>query len=396
MMGIWKSLAGIYTVEITAASPTDTLTAINTRGINVFNVVYIDDLRVRVSIYRFSYYRFAQCLTKRNEKWEIIEKVGLYWTIQSLYKRPVLLVGCMIFLCMALYLPTRVLFVDVSGNENITKQQIIAAAEQCGIVFGASRRQVRSEKIKNALLSAIPQLQWVGVNTTGCVAVISVQEGSSIQMQDSKHTVSSIVAARDGVIESITVLRGNALCKTGQAVKQGQTLVSGYTDCGIYIKAEAANAEIYANTMRVLNVVSPAYYAERGTGTKTINHYSFRIGKNIIKFCKDSGISGSKYVKMYKEEVLTLPGGFQLPLALMTEQFIYYDDTQDIKEVSEETIQLNEKANAYLLDQMIAGSIQHSRVSVELSDDVYRLVGYYSCLEEIGRVRSEENIQRDG
>lgn len=30
--------------------------------------------------------------------------------------------------------------------------------------------------MKNALLSAIPELQWAGVNTYGCRAVISVRE----------------------------------------------------------------------------------------------------------------------------------------------------------------------------------------------------------------------------
>lgn len=395
-MGIWKSLAGTYTIEVTSASSTSTLTAINTYGINLFNVVFVDDLRIRGSIYKFDYAKVTECLSKRGEKWDIIERRGLYWTIRNLNKRPILLTGCLIFLFMVFFLPTRVLFVDVHGNDYIPKEQIIAEAEKCGIKFGASRRDVRSEKMKNALLSSIPQLQWAGINTIGCTAVISVHERSEVQKEKPPCNVSSIVALRDGVIEDMTVIRGNALCRAGQAVKQGQVLVSGYTDCGIYIKAEPAEAEINAKTLRLLNVVSPGYHAQRGVVTKIKKRYAIRIGKNIINFCKDSGISDGKYVKMYSEEILTLPGGFKLPFAFVTEQLVCYDHIWESADQSEDISWLTEKADAYLRDQMVAGRILDSNVSVELSDDVYRLSGYYSCLEMIGRVRSEEIVENNG
>ena len=89
--------------------------------------------------------------------------------------RPVLLAGLGILFLLAMYLPSRVLFIRVEGNMQIPDRQILAAAEECGIRFGASRREVRSEKVKNALLSSVPQLQWAGVNTAGCVATISVR-----------------------------------------------------------------------------------------------------------------------------------------------------------------------------------------------------------------------------
>jgi similar to stage IV sporulation protein len=297
---------------------------------------------------------------------------------------------------MVLYLPTRVLFVKVEGNINIPDRLIISEAEQCGIGFGASRRHVRSEKMKNALLSAIPQLQWAGVNTTGCVAIISVKERSETDQVKQDYGVNSIIAARDGVIRDIIVTRGNALCKTGQAVKQGQVLVSGYTDCGIFIKAEPAEAEIFAQTLRNLDVVSPHYFAKRTNEMGVTKRYSVRIGKNIINFCKDSGISDAEYVKMYKEKILTLPGGFQLPVALIIEQNVRYDYVQMPAPADDGTAWLTQKADKYLRNQMIAGSILDSNVFVEQLDDVYHLSGNYSCLESIGQVRGEENIQNDG
>ena len=45
---------------------------------------------------------------------------------------------------------------------------------------------IRSEKVKNSLLQRIPQLQWAGINTDGCVAVISVREKTAIKNSEFK------------------------------------------------------------------------------------------------------------------------------------------------------------------------------------------------------------------
>ncbi len=395
-MGIWKSLAGTYTVEITSASPGNALTALNNNGIALFDIVYLDALCVRISIYRFSYKQFAKCLSKRGEEWKITERSGLFWTFKNLKNRPVLVFGILLYLITVLYLPTRVLFVQVEGNKTIPTNQIIEQAQMCGIRFGASRRAVRSERMKNALLSAVPQLQWAGVNTVGCVAVISVQERSANPSDMKPYQVNNIVALQDAVVTEITVLRGSALCKTGQAVKKGQILVSGYTDCGILIKADAAEAEIKGKTLRNLDAVSPVNYTNRGEPAKTTTRYSLRFGKNIINFCKDSGISGAECAKMYKEKILTLPGGFRLPLALITEVTYHYDSGLPSEPDSENPVWLTRDAEIYLRNQMVAGRIVDSGVSVQLQGDVYRLKGQYSCLEEIGQICFEEKINSGG
>lgn len=395
-MGFWKSLAGTYTIEITSASPAAVLSALTGKGIALFDVVYMDTLRVRISTYSFHYKQLAEYLCKHGDEWKIVDKTGLFWTLKSLKNRQVLLFGVLLYLLIVLYLPTRVLFVQVEGNKMIPTKQIIEQAQQCGIGFGASRRAVRSEKMKNALLSAVPQLQWAGVNTAGCVAVISVQERSATSVEQIPCQFSNIVASQDAVIEEITVIRGSALCKTGQAVKKGQLLVSGYTDCGLLIKAESADAEIWGKTLRNLNAVSPINDNIRGALVHSKKRYSLRIGKNIINFCKDSGISGAECAKMYKEKVLTLPGGFQLPLALITEQTYQYDRQLLSESNSDDTTWLSRDAESYLRNQMIAGRIVDSNVSVKVLGDVYRLTGSYSCREEIGQICIEEKIYRNG
>ena len=269
-------------------------------------------------------------------------------------------------------------------------------AEQCGIRFGASRREVRSEKVKNKLLALIPELQWAGVNTAGCVAVISVNERSMADQKEPISGVSSIVAVRDGIIRECTVTKGNPLCKVGQAVKAGEILVSGYTDCGISIKVTQAEADILAQTQHILTAMTPTNVSARTQIREENTRYSIVFGKKLINFYNDSGISDATCVKMYDIAYLTLPGGFELPVALVKERLIYYN-FKDVSLTDDESFDwMEDFSKSYIQQQMIAGQILQEQASMELDNGICRLRSQYQCLEMIGRIQHEGIIQNNG
>lgn len=394
-MGLFHSLAGLLRVRLTSADLSGLLSQISAKNIPLFRVESINDLTVQGTIYRKDYRLLQEFTEHRGDKLDIVNRLGLYWNGKSLLGRPALLYGVILSLLLIFFLPSRILFVKVEGNSAVSEKLILDAAENCGISFGASRRRVRSEKVKNALLEQIPELQWIGVNTSGCVATISVKEKSVAQQsQETKTGVSSIVAARDGVIWECTVIRGNPLCRVGQAVKAGQTLVSGYTDCGIAIKATHAEAEIYAQTLRDLEVVTPTNAVQRGEQSGTETKYSLLIGKNLINLFKDSGISDATCVKMYEEHYLTLPGGFQLPIGIVRETWIYYNSQEAEITQADSYAWLQTAAENYLQSQMVAGRILSQDTAMLLEEGVGCLSGQYACLEMIGQVKNEEILQR--
>lgn len=396
-MGVWKSVAGVMRLELTSASPADMLTAINRLGIMLFQVRHTGNLTVEVSLYRRDYEALIKLLERRGEHWKDIQKSGLYWTFRRMFRRSLLLSGMALLLFLVLFLPTRVYFIRVEGNQTVPTRLIIAKAEECGIWFGATRREVRSERMKNALLEAIPELQWAGVNTSGCVATISVREKSTAEQNtQTKKGVGSIVAIRDGIIRECTVLKGNPLCSVGQAVKAGQVLISGYTDLGLSIQATRAEGEIFAETLREIDAVTLSNPSQRGEVAKKERKYSLLIGKKLIKMFKDSGISDATCVKMYEKSYLTLPGGFQLPVALVCEEWYYYS-TETVQTTDSETFAwMHGFSTDYLGSHMIAGQILHSDVQTEVLDGICRLRGEYACLEMIGRIQSEEIIGKNG
>ena len=284
----------------------------------------------------------------------------------------------------------------VEGNISLEERLILEKAAYCGIRFGAVRSEVRSERVKNQLLQMIPQLKWAGINTSGCVAVISVRERESEEREVRQTKPGNLIAVRDGVIQSVTVLRGTGVCKVGQAVKKGEILISGYTDCGTHIRAEAAEGEVYGQTKRDLEAVFPNQRVQKGEILKQETKYALVIGKKRINLYKDSGILGTTCDKMYVYWYVTLPGGFQLPVALVREQWTCYETSVITVEPDAQSNQLETFSREYVLSQMVAGKILSSRQTVRHDSGASVITASYTCSEMLGQILYEERIQKNG
>lgn len=354
------------------------------------NVSWNGDLSVRLCVSVPDYRKLCLMAQKKGATIEVIKTEGLHRIFRAALKRPVLLVSVLIVLFLSLWLPTRVLFIAVEGNRIVPTEKILQSAEECGVRFGAKRSFVRSEIVKNNLLEAVPELQWAGINTKGCTAVISLREEPKNVRDTDTLRFSSIVADRDGVIVSCTVTAGSPACVVGQAVKSGEVLVSGYQDLGLIRRITRSQAEIFAQTNRSLLVTSPTAYCEEGIESDKGVCYSLIVGKKRINLSKGSGISNTGCDKIYREYYLTLPGGFVLPLAFAVERVQrYHYETVSMDEDLAYT-RILDYANHYILNQMVSGKVLGStQKKVSLQESSAVCVDYL-CVEMIGRERSEE------
>ena len=392
----FTSLSGFVAMQLTGADIPGLLERVTRKGITLFRIQQKDMFTVYIWLRRRDYQKLQDIALSQGAEVTIMKRAGIYWIWKSVIRRPIMIGGILLILLLSWFVPTRVLFITVEGNTTVPSNLILEKAANCGITFGASRREIRSEKMKNSLLEALPELEWTGINTYGCTAVISVQERFSQNELTDNRGVSSIVAERDGIIYSCTVTSGNPLCVEGQAVRAGETLVSGYTDCGIKIQATRSKAEIYAQTVRQLTVNTPMNYTQKGEAYKVEEKYSLIIGKKRINFSKDSGISPTGCDKMYLQYYCVLPGGFQLPISVAVERLEYYQ-TINVTAVSEAVqVHAEEFAQGYLLQQMLSGKILGKLENLFIGNSVYTLTGRYVCLEMIGRERSEEIIKHYG
>ena len=377
-------------MRLTSADSAGAFAALQNAGITLYNPERTDELTWCFSIHPKDGKQVKCIAQKRGEVLEMIAGSGLGCLLISIRKRPVMVAGLSFLLFLSLWLPGRILFVQVEGNEAVPTRWILENAKTCDVYFGASGKAVRSQRLKDGLLQQIPQLQWAGVKTRGCVAVITVKERSGQSRETKPDGVCSLVAARDAVVTDMVVLKGNPLCKPGQAVKAGQVLISGYTDCGICIQAGQADGEVMGLTKRNLTAVTPHNYLQRTAIRVTQKKYSIIIGKKQINFYKGSGILGMSCAKIYEHMYITLPGGFRLPVSVVCEQWIEYE-TQPMEDASAEDL-LSDFARQYVLAQTQAGRMEYSQQNIALADGCLRLDGVYGCVENIGMVRMEENL----
>ena len=377
-------------VQVVSADIWRSIALLNEKSIPVFGFQQEDDLTYSFQIGRKHFPALQRLLEKRGDRISLLQNTFLHSLQQSVLHRPLFYTGLLLFFLISLWLPTRILWVEVQGNQLIPTRKILEEADQAGITLFSSCAEVRSEKMKNTLLSAIPQLQWAGINTYGCKAVISVRERTAAEKEArNPKEVSSIIAVRDGIVQSVTASRGDIQCRQGQAVKQGQVLISGFTDCGLSIRAERAQGEIYAQTLRSLDILTPSTCQVKTDTQRTERRYSIVLGKKRINLWKDSGIWDSSCGRISREYRLTLPGGFSLPVSLACDTLLW--DSTEEKTLEENTVkgQLSDFSRKYLSSQMIAGTISGAEEVVKLQTGCYRLSGRYICSEMIGRERLE-------
>ena len=356
--------------------------------IGIYDVRALGELTTEFSIHQKDHHRITELTENRGDQLIVINRGGLYWMLRSLMFRFFLIGGISVLIALALWMPGRILFVHVEGNTLVPSRQILEAAESAELKFGTPRRSIRSEQIKNQILDLIPELKWAGVNTYGSRAVITVRERDDTEEQEGLHGVSHIVACRDGIVSSVTVTDGCGICQVGQAVKEGDILISGFTDCGITIRAEAAKGWVFAQTNRNLTVVSPAKWAQRAKTGQYRVRYSLILGKKRINFYNGSGISGGSCVKMSTEYVLTLPGSFELPITLVKELLLNCELT--VSEVRDPELLLTDFASDYLKNQMVSGIVTGTNEKFSGTSDLWVLEGQYDCIEDIGIERDEQ------
>ena len=377
-------------VEFTSADPENAFDTITQANIPIAQVTQQDPLTYRIVIHRSDYRHLSALLLKKGDDLKIVKKRGVYWSVKQFLHRPVLVAFFTFLLLTSFYLPSRIFFITVEGNTAVPDRLILSAAEDCGIRFAASRKLVRSEKVKNALLSAVPQLQWAGVNTSGCRAVISVRERTEESPSQKEKIVSNLVAERDGFVLSTTITSGTAHVLPGQTVTKGQLLVSGYTDCGICIRAARAEGEILAQTNRKITAVMPENDYQTVSIPRKTRNISLLIGKKRINLWKDSSIFKAGCGRMYEEYYVSLPGGFQLPVAVCIDQYTDYELREAKVSREDAKQQLQQFSDGYLTQQMIAGQFLQTQHDFSCSDVLYKLESSYICTEMIGREQREQ------
>ena len=392
-MSLSAYLRGTVRVECVCADPGGALSAWAERGLRFWDPVLTEPLTLQADLNRRDLQKLEALSARRGDSLRILGCRGLWWDLGAFFRRPGLVLGLVLLILMMTALPKRVWFLKFEGNTTVSDARLAAAAQECGLSFFVRVPEIKSEEFKNKLVNLLPEIGWAGVEFRGGIATVTVREQEIRPQIRDRRTPANVVAARDGIITSMNVLGGQALCRVGQGVLQGELLVSGLIDCEIHTQVTQADAEIYALTQRPLTVVTPQIWVEKGETTEKTWSLSLILGKTRIKICGKSGILPPTYDKIRTVKMLTLPGGYALPLGISLERGVLRESENREQMPPEE--ELKSSGRAYLTDQMLAGRILDARETVFQDGDRYVLEGIYTCNEMIARQKAVELIEGD-
>lgn len=382
-MELWWRLRGWKRLRLTSADCPSRLRQMADR-VKLTDIVFPEPVTAEFSCLRTD---VPKLRIRDGERLETVGEGGFPKYLKGLWAWRRLAAFALLLGLLTVLLPTRVFFFRVEGNGELPERYILEQAAKCGVSFGAARRDLRSEQVKNQLLKAIPELRWAGVNTQGCTAVITVALRDQGENRE-EDLPGDIVAVADGLVTACYPAAGTGMVAPGQAVREGQVLISGVTDLGRCTRLDRAAGEVYGLTRRSVEAVLPGKTILKLSTGQTIRKFSLLIGKKYVNFSNDSGIFMGSCVRMRTVNYLTLPGGFSLPVALVTDTYCLCETTEAPRESWEP---LQDAARRIVRERMTAGEI----LSEDKNQEGNRLTAVYDCRELLGVFRPGVYMERD-
>lgn len=156
-----------------------------------------------------------------------VRKRGLPFQTRRLWMRKGLLAGALGGAALYAFLGSFLWGVNVSGTELLSDRQILDAARQSGVYEGVPKDSFSPKGASHQIVTLVPGLNWVSVNTDGCFAEIAVGEGEEKPEITDDAKWSNMVASRAGTILKVEAERGRPEVHPGDTVQEGDLLISG-------------------------------------------------------------------------------------------------------------------------------------------------------------------------
>lgn len=151
---------------------------------------------------------------------------GLLRRLRRLRTRALLGAGLLIAAVCLLIALQFVWRIEISGA-GVYLGEVRALLREEGVTPGILRRAVDVQKLCDAIAYRLPRIAWARAQVRGVTLYLDITRGVPMPALESGGAAGDVVAACDGVIDSIQVYSGTAAVKAGDTVRAGQVLIYG-------------------------------------------------------------------------------------------------------------------------------------------------------------------------
>lgn len=394
MQFIVNFLRGSVCFTVSGPFPERFLNLCAQNGVGFWGLVWLDGQTLELKVARRDARRVRALAEKVQCEARTLGRKGMPFFLAGFRHRYALLIGLAFALSAVCILSRFILTVEVSGNETIPSAVILAELSRQGVRPGAYGPGLDLRRISQETLSRIEGLSWMSVNLHGTRAEVLVRERSPAPELRDESTPAHVVADADGVLEDVEVLEGQALFQEGQAVLAGEVVISGVVDLKEpqYATVDAgqrlvhARGTVWASTYRTLEACIPLEAQTKVYTGEEETAWSLVILGHTFNFFGKGSISTVGYDKMTTTHILALPGGREMPLALVKTEYRAYETQSAAIQTAAAQALLEERLLARLKECIGEdGSVLSTAFSVREGGGLLTVTMKAQCREQIGR-----------
>ena len=260
------------------------------------------------------YKKLKNIARKTKSKVSIKKKQGLPFVLHKYRKRKIFL-GVFIVLIIGLIITSNYIWnIEIIGNTNITKEEIIAQLKEEGLAIGSNKKNINTNLIINNVRLNRDDIAWIGISLKGTNAIIEIKEADAAPQIIDENEYCNIVSNKDAMITKISVQNGTAVVKEGDIVKKGDVLVQGYLEgkyTGIrYVHSIAdIEAKVWYSKKEKFYLTQEIQVTTGATEEKysiNLNNFKINLYKTLSKF--------ENYDTINENKKLILFSNFYLPI----------------------------------------------------------------------------------
>lgn len=360
-------------------------------GLGFWGSRQISETELEVTLSRWDWKRAVELGEKALCQVELVRETGLPTFLKKFRHRYGMAVGALLLVGLFCVLSQFVLVIEIEGNEQVSDSAILAQLQQHGFGIGSYGPGVDVRALANSVLLDMEELSFLTVNISGIHAQVIVRETEPEPEILDRDRAADVVAARDGVIVQVNLLGGRRVAEKGQAVLEGEVLISGLliNERGdgsgevVSTKQIMARGEVWAITSRTLQATTPLQVLQPDSEQKE-TAYALSIVGRRINFYGNSSQLDTGCDKMSILYQIALPDGQQLPFGLWRICWQPWTQAQVNADSCERFLRscLTQRLEDLLGE---GGQVLSSEWQTERTEEAVTVTVQAQCLEQIGR-----------
>ena len=316
-----------------------------------------------------------------------VEKKGMPFLLYRYRCHIGLLCGALVALILFLSSFSVLWDVRIEGNEMQTDRQIAETLEGAGLCIGGQIRDLDTKEISDRALLSDPCLSFVSVNLRGCVAYVTVRETQKGAVEKPATAPADLVASCDGLIESLSVERGEIVTRAGQVVKAGDLLVSGMTsglNGAALVRAEGA---VYARVNRTFSITVPSVMETKIQKTAKTRAFSLLFWGKSVNIYRNTGNLPSEYVTIYEKDFFYVQDAVRLPFGYLCESVLPCEKESRILTETEQIALALSRLEEEIARELQGGELLKKSVRGTFVEGAYTVTCEVECVVNIAVIQ---------